>query len=86
MDREGGIVDRGETGGEAGPPGVMAVFVPPAIFQEVQAVFHAPMVADVPQEVRGGNAVGIEARHEIPHIVRQDFATGGANLAIHAQR
>ena len=44
------------------------------------------MVADIPQEVRGGNAVGIETRNEIPHVVRQDFAAVGANLAINSQR
>jgi len=65
---------------------VVAVLVPPSILQEVKAVFHSPMVADIPQEVRGGNAVGIEARNEIPHVVRQDFAVGGANLAINSQR
>lgn len=86
MDREGCVVDRRQAGGEAGPPGVVAVLVPPSILQEVKAVFHAPMVADVSQEVRSGNAVGIEARHEIPHVVRKDFAVGGANLAIHSQR
>src|SRR5439155_10446836 len=59
MDREGGVVDCRQAGGEAGPPGVVAVLVPPSILQEVKAVFHSPMVADIPQEVRGGNAVGI---------------------------
>ena len=61
MDREGGIVDGCQAGGEARPPGVVAVFVPPPIFQEVGAVFQPPVVADVPQEVRSGNAVRIEA-------------------------
>ena len=86
MDREGGVVDGCQTGGESGPPGVVAVFVPPAVLQEVEAVFQPPMVADVPQEVGCGDAVGIEARHEIPHVVRKDFAVGGANLAINSQR
>ena len=86
MDREGGVVDGRQAGGESGPPGVVTILVPPSILQEVQAIFHAPMVADIPQEVRGGNAVGIEARHEIPHVVRKDFTVGGADLAINAQR
>lgn len=86
MDGEGRVVDGGEAGGESGPPGVVAVFVPPAILQEVQAIFHTPMVADVPQQVCSGHAVGIQAGHEIPHIVRQNFAVGGADLPIHAER
>jgi hypothetical protein len=44
------------------------------------------MVADIPQQVRRGNAIRIEARDEIPHVVREDFAVGGANLAINSQR
>jgi hypothetical protein len=84
MDREGGVVNRCQAGGEAGPPSVVAVLVPPSILQEVKAVFHTPMVADIPQQVRGGNAVGIETRNEIPHVVRKDFAGGGANLAINS--
>jgi hypothetical protein len=51
----------------------------------VEAVFQPPVVADVPQEVRGGDAVRIEARDEIPHVVREQLAVGGANLAINAQ-
>jgi len=46
----------------------VTVLVPPPIFQEVEAVFQPPVVADIPQEVRGGNAVGIEAGDEIPHV------------------
>lgn len=86
MDREGGVVDGGQAGREAGPPGVVAVLVPPSILQEVEAVFQPPVVADVPQEVRRGNAIGIEARDEIPHVAREDFAVGGAKLAINSQR
>lgn len=86
MDREGGVVDGRQASGEAGPPGVVAVLVPPPILQEVEAVFQPPVVADVPQEIRGGDAAGIETRDEVSHVVREDFAVGGANLAINAQR
>lgn len=86
MDREGGVVDRRQAGREAGSPGVVAVFVPPAILQEMEAVFHSPMVADMPQQVRRGDLLGIETGDEIPHVVRQDFAVGSANLAINAER
>ncbi len=85
MDGEGGVVDGRQTGGEPGPPGVVAILVPPAILQEVQAVFDPPVVADVPQQVGGGNAVGIEARYEVPHVVRENLAVGGADFTIDAQ-
>ena len=74
MDGEGGVVDGRQAGGEAGPPGMVAVLVPPPILQEVEAVFQPPMIADVPQEVRRGDALGIEARHEVSHLVREHFA------------
>ena len=70
MDREGGVVDGRQAGGEAGPPGVVAVLVPPPILQEVEAVFQPPVIADVPQEVRSGDAVGIEARQFTSPLTR----------------
>lgn len=85
MDGEGGVVDGRQTGGETGPPGVVAVLVPPAILHKMEAVFQSPVVADVPQEVRRGDAVRIEARDEIPHVVREQLAAGGANLTINAE-
>jgi hypothetical protein len=86
VDGEGGVVDRREAGGEAGPPGVVAVLVPPAVLQEVEAVLQPPVIADMPQEVGGGDAVGIEARDEVPHVVRENLAVGGADFTIDAQR
>lgn len=86
MDREGGVIDRRQTGGEPRPPGVMAILVPPAILQEVQTVFDPPVVADVPQEVGGGDAVGIEARYEVPHVVRENLAVARTDFTIDAQR
>ena len=65
---------------------MVAVLVPPAVLQEVESVLQPPVIADIPQEVCGGDAVGIEAGDEVPHVVRKNFAVGGANLAIHAQR
>jgi hypothetical protein len=31
---------------------VVAIFVPPTVFQEVQTVFQSPMLAEVPQQFR----------------------------------
>lgn len=86
MDREGGVVDRRQASGETGPPGVVAILVPPTVLQEVKAVFQPPVVADVPQQVRGSDLPGVEARHEVPHVVREQLAAGRANFTIDAQR
>jgi hypothetical protein len=82
---EGGVIDGRQAGRESRPPGVVAILVPPPIFQEVEAVFQPPVVADVPQEIRGSHALGIEARDEVSHVVRENLAVGGADFTIDAQ-
>lgn len=64
---------------------MMAVFVPPAIFDEVHR-FHSPMVANVTKEVIGGDLGGIETGNEIANVVRDDLAVACAHLAIDAKR
>lgn len=44
------------------------------------------MIADVPQQVDCGHAVGIETGDEIAHVVRQHFAIGPAHFTIDTQR
>jgi hypothetical protein len=44
------------------------------------------VIADMPQEVGGGDAVGIEARDEVPHVVRENLAVARADFTIDAQR
>ena len=39
------IGQRGKAFGQTWPLGIVAILVPPAIFDEMQAVFHLPMVA-----------------------------------------
>ena len=63
----------------------MAIFVPPPILQEVQTVFQSPMMADVLQQFRRRDPIGVEAGDEVTHIVREHGAVGGTNDAIHAQ-
>jgi len=45
--RESGIGKAGKHLGQAGALGVVTVLVPPAVLDEVEAVFHLPMAADV---------------------------------------
>lgn len=59
MDREGGVVQRRHAGRETRPAGVVTIFVPPAIFEEVQAVFDPPVAADMLEEVGRGDLVRI---------------------------
>lgn len=86
VDRDCGIVDGRQAGGQAGPSCVVAILVPPPILQEVQTVFQPPMVTDMLQKFRRCDALGIEAGDEITHIVREHGAVGGTNCPIDAQR
>lgn len=82
MDGEGRVVDSGQAGGESGPAGVVAIFVPPAVFAEMQAVFDAPVVPHVGQEVRGRDLIRVLAGNEVSHVVRDELADGITNFAI----
>lgn len=85
MDGEGGVVDRRHACRKAWPTGVVAIFVPPAVLQEVQAVFNAPMLANVPQELGCGHLLGIETAHIVARVMQHDFTVVGTQLTIHAQ-
>ncbi len=82
MNRESGVVDCRHASRETGAPGVVTIFVPPAIFQEVQAIFNAPVLANMPQEIGGGYLLGIEAAHVVARIVQYDFAIVCTQLTI----
>lgn len=65
---------------------MVAVLVPPAVIDEVQAVLDLPMIAHQPQEFGRGDPVWVQAGNEVARVVRDKFAVGFANLAIDAQR
>lgn len=85
MNRESGVVERREAGREAGPSGVVTIFVPPAVFEEVQPVFDPPMLTNMLQKISGSDLIGIQATHIIARIVQHDLAVVATDLAIDAQ-
>jgi hypothetical protein len=60
----------------------MAVLIPPAIFDEVQAILHLPVVANVGLQYGGRDATGVEASREIAAIVQENLSLGRAHFAI----
>ena len=66
-----GIGQRGKRLRQTGPLGVVAVFVPPAILDEVQAIFHLPMTPDVGLKLGGRDRARIEAGNEVPALAKQ---------------
>ncbi len=85
MNGEGGVVDRRHASRKPRSPRVMTILVPPAVFQEVQAVFNSPVLANVPQEICGGYLLGIEAAHVVTCIVQHDFTIVCAQLSVDTQ-
>jgi hypothetical protein len=78
VDREGGVVDRRHGGRQTRPAGVVTILVPPAVFQEVRAVFNPPVLADVLQEVVGVDLLRIEATDVVSRVVQRDLTACGA--------
>lgn len=78
MEGEGGVVDGREARREAGPAGVVAVLIPPAVLDEVQAVLDPPVAAGVPQQVGGGDLIRVEAAGEVACVTRDEPAAGVA--------
>jgi len=79
-----GIRERGECLCQAGPGRVVTVLIPPAVLDEVQAVFHLPVAANVLLEIGSRDGVRIETGHEIPALTRNEFALGATDFAINS--
>ena len=82
---QGSAIEDRQTFGQAGAPRRVAVFVPPAVFDEEVVVFDLPMIADVGQQVRGRDAVGIETGHKVTAVVRCHAAIGRDQVSIDPQ-
>jgi len=82
---QGGVGERGERLGQARPLGVVAIFVPPPVFDEVQAIFHLPVVADVGLEFTRRHRCRVEAGQEIAALVEQQPTIGRMHVVIDAE-
>ena len=71
---------------QAGPLGPMAVFIPPAVFGEVQGILNLPVVADRFQQLDCGYAARITTGEKIARVVLGDGPIRGDDVAVHAQR
>ena len=59
-DGESGIGQRRERLGQARPLGVVTILVRPAVLDEMKAVFHLPVAANVRLELRRPDQIGIQ--------------------------
>jgi hypothetical protein len=85
-DGESGVRQRGERLGQAGPLGVVAIFVPPAVFDEMEAVLHLPVATNVCLQFTGRDRIGVQAAHEVPAFAGKKCPFRGTHLAINTQR
>ena len=81
-DGQSGVGEGSERLGQAGPLGVVTVFVPPAVFDEMEAVFHLPVVANVALEFFRRDFTGIQAGHEVPAFAGKELVFRATHLAI----
>jgi hypothetical protein len=62
----------------------VAIFVPPAILDEMQAVFDLPMSTNVRLKLGGCHQLRIEAGYEVPAFVGKNVPCGRAHFTIDA--
>jgi len=82
---QGCVGKRGKAVGQPRALGIMAILVPPTIFDEMQAVFHLPMIAHIRLKLRGRDRSRIETGGEVAAVARKNRAVAGPHFTINAQ-
>lgn len=83
-DGQSGVGQRGERLGQAGPLGVVTIFVPPAVLDEMEAVLHLPVAANVRLEFTRRDRLGRQAGDEVAAFAGKERALRATHFAIHA--
>jgi hypothetical protein len=81
-DGQRGVGQRSERLGQAGPFGVVTIFVPPAVLDEMEAVFHLPVATDGVQQFSRRDRIGIQTGHEVAAFVGKKLVLRRAQFAI----
>jgi hypothetical protein len=81
-DGESGVRQRSERLGQARTLGVVTIFVPPAVLDEMKAVFHLPMATNVVLEFTRRDRIGLQAGDKVPAFAGQEFIRRRAPVAI----
>ena len=77
-----GVGQRREHLGQAGTLGVVTILVPPAVLDEMEAVFHLPVAANIFQQFPRRDGIGIEAGNEVPAFAGKKRTIGRTQLTI----
>jgi hypothetical protein len=62
----------------------VTIFVPPAILNEVQAIFHLPMTPDVGVKFGRRDRTRVETGYKVPALLKQYNTTGRTHFTIGA--
>ena len=62
----------------------MTIFVPPAVLDEMKAVFHLPVATNIVLEFARRDRIGSQTGHEVPAFAGKKLVLGRAYFAIHA--
>ena len=81
-DSESGVRQRSERFGQARALGVVTIFVPPAVLDEMKAVFHLPVATNVVLEFTRRDRIGLQTGDEVPAFAGKERTLRAAHLAI----
>jgi len=81
-DGESGVRQRSERLGQARTLGVVTIFVPPAVLDEMKAVFHLPVATNVVLEFMRRDRIGIQTGHKVPALAGKKLVLRRAHFAI----
>ena len=81
-DGQGGFGQRSERLGQTGPLGVVTIFVPPAVLDEMKAVFHLPVATNVVLEFTRRGRIRFQTGYEVPAFAGKERALRAAYFAI----
>jgi len=81
-DGESGVRKRSERLGQAGPLGIVTIFVPPAVLDEMKAVFHLPVSTNIFLEFTRRDRMGRQTGDKVPAVAGKEYALRAAQFTI----
>ena len=79
---QSGVRQRSERLGQTGPLGVVTIFVPPAVLDEMKAVFHLPMATNVGLKFTRRDRIGLQTGDKVPAFAGKERALRATYFAI----
>ena len=81
-DGESGVRQRSERLGQTRTLGVVTIFVPPAVLDEMKAVFHLPVATNVVLEFTRRDRIGLQTGDKVPAFAGKERTLRRAHFSI----